>query len=60
MSRTRRKQKALGSEFWASRLHRHGETPGRFTKTLTHRLERRTGKSDVRDNPQEAAKRLAV
>jgi hypothetical protein len=28
-------------EYWASRLHKHGETPGRYTKTLTHRLERR-------------------
>jgi hypothetical protein len=30
-----------GQEYWASRLHPHGELPGRFTKVRTHRKERR-------------------
>ncbi len=34
-------------EYWASRLHRGGEAPGRFTKTLTHRKERRIGKQQI-------------
>jgi len=41
MSRTRKGGKAPGSEYWKSRLHRHGESPGRVTKDLTHRKERR-------------------
>ena len=28
-------------EYWKSRLHRCGELIGRFTKTLTHKKERR-------------------
>ena len=31
-----------GKEYWKSRLHPHGETPGRETKKLTHKKERRT------------------
>lgn len=30
-----------GKEYWKSRLHRYGETPGRFTKRLTAKKERR-------------------
>lgn len=30
---------AEGREYWKSRLHSHGETLGRATKRLTHRLE---------------------
>lgn len=33
-------RKAQGKEYWKSRLHRHGETPGRITKKLTHKRER--------------------
>ncbi len=51
MSRTYHKQKAakrgIGKEYWKSRLYRHGEAPGRYTKTLTHRKERREGKRMV-------------
>jgi len=34
-------------EYWKSRLHRHGETIGRYTKKLTHRKERRISKEIV-------------
>jgi hypothetical protein len=37
-----------GKEYWKSRLHRYGEVPGRITKLLTHRKERRVGKLIVR------------
>ncbi len=51
MSRTRHKEKAakcgIGKEYWQSRLHCHGEQPGRYTKTRTHRKERREGKRMV-------------
>lgn len=30
-----------GKEYWKSRLHCHGEEPGRYTKQWTHRKERR-------------------
>lgn len=48
MSRTKHGRKRPGTEYWKSRLHRHGETPGRATKTATHRYERR-----VRDKAEE-------
>jgi hypothetical protein len=41
MSRTRHGSKGPGYEYWASRLHRQGETPGRDTKVATHKKERR-------------------
>ena len=44
MSRTFRNDGGLGREYWKSRLHRHGEEPGRITKTLTHKKERRQGR----------------
>ena len=33
-----------GKEYWKSRLHPQGEEPGRFTKKLTHKKERRETK----------------
>lgn len=33
-----------GKEYWKSRLHRGGETLGRYTKQQTHRKERREGR----------------
>lgn len=39
-----------GKEYWKSRLHRHGESLGRVTKTLTHRKERRQNKKISLDN----------
>lgn len=51
MSRSRKDGKrggghrnTTGKEYWKSRLHTHGETPGRVTKRLTHRKERREGR----------------
>ncbi len=37
-----------GTEYWKSRLHPQGETPGRFTKTQTHRKERREQLARIR------------
>lgn len=37
-----------GKEYWASRLHRYGEQPGRLTKMLTHRHERRIGNREAK------------
>jgi hypothetical protein len=37
-------------EYWASRLHRHGERLGRFTKTQTHRKERRAARRLARSS----------
>ena len=34
-----------GREYWKSRLHRHGEIPGRLTKKLTAKKERRRDRS---------------
>lgn len=34
-------------EYWKSRLHKHGEVIGRYTKLLTHRKERRNSKKIV-------------
>lgn len=51
MSRThhkeRRQKRGAGKEYWKSRLHRGGETPGRSTKKLTHKLERRKTKHEI-------------
>ena len=49
MSRSKKDQRgghyqSAGKEYWKSRLHRGGELMGRFTKTLTHRKERRENK----------------
>lgn len=40
MSRSFKATPAPGKEYWKSRLHRHGEVPGRATKRRTHRRER--------------------
>ena len=48
MSRTHKGTRPPGYEYWASRLHRHGEAPGRYTKTLTHRYERRQVRESLR------------
>lgn len=39
-----------GREYWASRLYRGGECVCRYTKTLTHRLERRRGRMRLGGN----------
>jgi len=38
-----------GTDYWKSRLHRWGEIPGRFTKHLTHKKERREKKKIERE-----------
>lgn len=43
-----------GKEYWASRLHRYGEQPGRETKLLTHRHERRVGDRETQQLAVEA------
>jgi hypothetical protein len=40
-------------EYWKSRLHEQGEIPGRFTKELTHRKERRQAKKIVKEVQEE-------
>lgn len=52
MSRTTKQKPAPGKEYWKSRLHRHGESPGRETKTLTHRKERRQEQAAIADSAQ--------
>lgn len=47
MSRTNKGKKGPGYEYWASRLHFGGELPGKFTKNLTHRKERRNNKQQA-------------
>lgn len=38
-----KKKGHVGKEYWKSRLHRHGEIPGRLTKKMTHKKERLRG-----------------
>lgn len=42
MSRTNKKQKSPGFEYWGKRpvSRNHGAVPGKFSKNRTHRLER--------------------
>lgn len=47
MSRTYHKSQGPGFEYWASRLHSGGEEPGRWTKTQTHRKERRDAREQI-------------
>lgn len=50
MSRTNHNSKGCGYEYWSRRAfgpHKEFSRPGRFTKTLTHRYERRKGKQEV-------------
>jgi hypothetical protein len=51
MSRTKKGTKSVGSEYWGKRpiARNHGATPGRITKTLTHRLERLEGKKKTKE-----------
>lgn len=48
MSKTFHREKELargiGKEYWKSRLHPQGEIPGKFTKRLTHKKERKINK----------------
>ena len=51
MSRSKKGKKSIGAEFWGKRpiARNHGATPGRITKTLTHRLERLEGKKKIKE-----------
>lgn len=45
MSRTIRKEKSAGMEYWSARPgNKHGSTPGPFTKHTTHKKERYEGR----------------
>lgn len=50
MSRTKKKQKPPGYEFWSKRpmSNKHGADPGKITKKRTHRLERIEGKKEIK------------
>lgn len=54
MSRTKKGTKAPGHEYWGKRpvSRNHGGTPGRITKTRTHRLERIEGKKKVKEEQE--------
>lgn len=49
MSRSKRKGKSPGYEYWSRRplSRRSGAEPGRATKRLTHRLERAEAKREL-------------
>jgi len=42
-----------GKEYWKSRLHPQGEEPGKYTKRLTHKKERKTIKQIIHNLKQE-------
>lgn len=46
MSRTEKKQKGPGFEYWSRRpFNKHGGLIGKFTKRRTHKAERHMGKA---------------
>lgn len=47
MSRTKKGSKAAGYEYWSKRPM-SGANPGRWAKTVTHRIERREGNREAR------------
>ena len=49
VSRTYKHSKPIGLEYWKSRLHKYGEEPGRYTKYLTHKKERRDNKQQTKE-----------
>jgi hypothetical protein len=52
MSRTKRGEKGAGYDYWKSRCNNyHAEDkPGRFTKRLTHKEERRKAKGEMNES----------
>lgn len=52
MSRTRKGKRGPGDEYWSKRpvSRKHGATPGRETKTRTHRLERIEAKAEAKQD----------
>lgn len=55
MSRTKKKRKAPGYEYWSRRpgSRNHGSEPGRHSKKLTHRLERLEAKKEIKKQNEE-------
>lgn len=50
MSRTMKGSKGPGYEYWSARPgNRHGAYPGKSSKKLTHKAERRAGKVSTRE-----------
>lgn len=47
MSRSKKGGKSPGFEYWKSRLKRYGDQPGKDTKVLTHKVERRPAKTKL-------------
>jgi hypothetical protein len=51
MSRTKKKSKGIGHEYWSKRplSNKGGATPGKVTKKLTHRKERVQKKKIIKE-----------
>ncbi len=49
MSRTPKRSKAPGYEYWSRGTPREGMTPGRFSKTLKNRKRRREAKTEIEE-----------
>lgn len=50
------KQRAYGYEFWGRRSALCGlREPGKYTKTQTHRAERRQAKNEIQDELKDCA-----
>jgi hypothetical protein len=58
MSRTEKKTKGPGYEYWSKRpvSNAHGAVPGTFTKRRTAKIERQQGKKDIRANEKDFKK----
>lgn len=51
MSRTPKRGKRISTEYWSRRSALCGlRDPGRYTKTQTHRAERRDGKQQIQES----------
>lgn len=54
MSRTKKGRKGLGYEYWSARPgNRHGGPANKFTKRLTHRIERQQGKKAADEHSEQ-------
>jgi len=55
MSRTKKTGKGSGYEYWGKRpgTKKTGGTPGKFTKKLTHRLERAEAKKKIKEETED-------
>ena len=50
MSRTRKGSKPVGYEYWSARpCNKGGGCVGKYTKIMTHRIERQQGKKQSRE-----------